>query len=157
MAEDERLMALTALGFARHRLPAGEPATVIDSLIGKISTAKAGSIVVEPIQPALATPRHIAEDVRKAVELADHFQTDRHGKEQFTPPSGSELRTLKIVGIKEARSTTPGKQVYLRVVWSGGKGSCFDKSLWQYIVPGQECQLWIQQSGSYENIVGVRV
>ena len=64
MTEDERLMNLAALGFASMRLPEGEPATIINALIAKLTNAAAIVLVgglpgVLPIAQAQKLPSQV--------------------------------------------------------------------------------------------------
>ena len=90
--------------------------------------------------------------------LRDYFQRDRKGNELSGPPEGAELKTVKIVGTQEMASKTPGKNPFLKVLFTGGQAACFDSLLFPHIVKqtGQEAALYFVKSGNYWNIVGVR-
>ena len=144
MGEDERLMLLAALGFAVIRLPQGEPATIINTLIAKLCVTPEAKAIAQPAV-APATTR-------------DYFQRDRKGNELSGPPEGAELKTVKIVGAQEMASKTPGKNPFLKVLFNGGQAACFDSLLFPHIVKrtGEEAALYFVKSGNYWNIVGVR-
>jgi hypothetical protein len=150
LAEDERLMNLAALGFALVRLPDGEPASLINGLIAKMTKAPGQGDSTSQSAPLPQTTTNTA--------VRDYFQRDRKGKEQSGPPEGAELKTVKIVGAQEMASKTPGKAAFLKVMFNGGQAACFDSLLFPHIVKqtGQEAALYFVKSGNYWNIVGVR-
>jgi hypothetical protein len=142
MTEDERLMNLAALGFASVRLPQGEPATVINDLIAKLT-----KITATPTSETVAQ-----------FTFHDYFARDRNGNIPSDPPQGAGLMTVKIVGAQETASKTPDKSSFLKVVFTGGHAVCFDSALWPHIVKqtGQDAILYVAKSGDFLNIVGVR-
>ena len=150
MGEDERLMNLAALGFALVRLPEGEPASLINGLIAKMTKAPGQSDSASQGAPLPQGETNHA--------LRDYFQRDRKGNELSGPPEGAELKTLKIVGAQEMASKTPGKNPFLKVLFTGGQAACFDSLLFPHIVKrtGEEAALYFVKSGNYWNIVGVR-
>jgi hypothetical protein len=151
--EDERLLALTALGFAIVRLPQGEPLRLIDGLINKLTRA-AGKDVAHPG----AGTASVAHPSPKPTAPQDIFQLDRKGNEQSSAPEGAELRTVKFLKAVDTPGKAGGKP-YLKVVFANGTANCFDSRLWQGIKstpPNAELSLWIVESGNYLNVVGVR-
>jgi hypothetical protein len=153
MTEDERLMNLAALGFASVRLPQGEPATLISGLIAKLQ-----KIPATPSDPDNGNFSRNLAGPSKPKPFVDYFARDRKGVVQSGPPEGAELKTVKIVSAQEKASTTAGKPPFLKVIFAGGTGHCFDSILFPHIVKqtGQEAVLYIVQAGNYLNIVGVR-
>lgn len=148
-------MNLAALGFARVRLPQGEPATILDRLIAKVTRTEAGDNpncrVADAIPGTKAQPTIPAQ-------VRDYFQRDRKGNEQTNAPADAALKAVKIVGTQTQQSKTPGKAEFLKVIFAGGQASCFDSSLFSMIIrrTGEEAALWFVQSGKYWNIVGIR-
>jgi len=84
----------------------------------------------------------------------DYFAKDRKGNIPVTPPKDAQLRTVNILQIKEVNRTTP----YMEVIFTGGKGNCFDKALWPLLKKheGRAVQIWTTVSDKYTNVVGVR-
>lgn len=149
LGEDERLMNLAALGFALVRLPDGEPASLINGLIAKMTKAPGQSDSADQRAPMPQTTTNTA--------LREYFQRDRKGNEQTNAPADAELRTVKVLQTQEM----PGKKAgtkYLKVIFRHGMASCFDAELFPHIVKqtGQDVALYFVKSGNYENIVGVR-
>lgn len=151
MTENERLMALTALGFCVVRLPEMKPRIVVADLIHKLTDA-AGQDVDPTPRERLKPPAPVPAQVR------DYFQKDRRGKEQLNAPADAELKTVKVISAQELTSSTPGKAPYMKVIFGGKQASCFDPILFPLIVrrTGEDAQFWFVQSGKYWNIVGVR-
>lgn len=150
--EDERLLALTALGFAIVRLPQGEPLRLIDGLINKLTRA-AGKDVAQPNAGTSGGHALVNQLIPQ-----DFFQLDRAGNNQTSPPEGAELRTVKFLKAVDTPGKAGGKP-YLKVVFANGTANCFDSRLWQGIKstpPNAELSLWIVESGNYLNVVGVR-
>jgi hypothetical protein len=89
----------------------------------------------------------------------DCFAIDRKGSRPSLPPTGAEMRSVRVVS---AQPSTDGK--HLKVIFAGltaaesGKANCFDAALWPLITKrvSQSAQLWVMASGNYLNIVGVR-
>lgn len=155
MHEDERLMNLAALGFASMRLPQGEPATILNGLIAKLTKANGADSELYNRAP---DPAVFHPSAPVPCEARDYFARDRKGNIPPGPPEGAELKAVKIVGTNELASKTAGKSPFLKVIFSGGQAACFDAALWPHIVKktGQDAELYFVKSGSYWNIVGVR-
>jgi hypothetical protein len=168
LADTDRCMILTALGFAAtyliaHSAPVDQQKP-INELIQRLSGAPGQDSPVnhaptKEFSPTGGVAAAAAVLAPPAPQPKDYFAADRDGNIPMTPPKGAELKTVRILQADEK----PGKNgQFLAVIFTGGKGSCFDKGLWNGIKnranKDSELGLWISKSadGKYQNIVGVR-
>jgi hypothetical protein len=179
--DSDRLMVLTALGFASmHLIAASAPIDMrrpIDALIRKLSSApgqdspqpNSGTDAARAVLAPMAQPREPqrGETITYGPAQQDYFAADRKGNISTNPPTGAELAVVPIVSAQEKPSA---KGKFLQVIFGmsaagtgaartlSGKANCFDVSLWPHIkkAQGHEAQLWIVEKGDYLNIVGVR-
>jgi hypothetical protein len=178
--DGDRLMVLTALGFASMHLMAGnvdvKMRRPIDELISRLIGANGWDGATTPQTPReILSDAHVRrdhardDDPKSGSEAAravlapapvtthDYFAADRKGNIPLKPPTGATLQTVDILTTAES----PDRK-HLKVVFKGegkaSKANCFDRELWPHIVrrTGASAQMWIVESGNYLNIVGVR-
>jgi hypothetical protein len=182
----KRLTVLHALGFMFAKLQTTPPLVtdVVMELIHELSTTSGTDdprLAQAPpwIHPALSADANAYADTAISAARAvfappqpaapmDYFQRDKKGNLQMSAPDGAELSQVKLLSAQKFAKT--GKAPYLQVLFAAGttvdgrvrpagKANCFDPDLWNPIKnrEGQVASLWIQESGNYLNVVGVRV
>jgi hypothetical protein len=157
--DDERLMMLSALGYASIPIIDKPQCWVIKQLIRKLSDVRADANRAANPQSGTEAAKAVLAPPEQGNR--EKFEDDRNGEPQTSPPEGAELKTVRILQADEDLTKT-GAPI-LKVIFSGGKANCFAKSLWGSIKPKAASQadlgLWLLRSkdGKYLNIVGVRV
>jgi hypothetical protein len=165
----DRLAVLTALGFAQMITPVKLRRPVTE-LIDRLSAANGQDAPADPLRSGTEAARAVLSPPPAASPVPttmDYFQRDKKGNLQMSAPDGAELSQVKIVSA--TKFAKAGKAPYMQVLFAAGvtfdgrvrpagKANCFDPDLWNPIKnrEGQVASLWIAESGSYLNIVGVR-
>jgi hypothetical protein len=173
-SDAKRLTVLHALGFMYAKL-ATTPKVVtetVEGLIGELSSTPGADC---PAPCALHNPASGTEAARAVLappmvdptRATDYFQRDKKGNVLMAAPDGAELSRVKIVSAQ--KFSKAGKAPYLKVIFAAGvtidgktrpagQANCFDQDLWPPIKnrEGQVAALWIQESGNYLNVVGIR-
>lgn len=172
LTDAERLMVLTALGFVSMRVPpASHPWTVIDGLIAKVThasvanerTPAGGESRTEFEHDRFGTAGPISGTGTARAVLApptpkDYFQPTKSGKAVTEAPEGAELSQVKISSVQKLKLDAK----YWTVTFThgepqtAGRASCWDAVLAEKLRGVSSAWVWIQESGNYLNIVGVR-
>jgi hypothetical protein len=160
----DRLAVLTALGFAAVITPV-KLRRPVNELIDRLSGAEGQDAAQSGTEAARAV---LAPPMVDPTRATDYFQRDKKGNVLMAAPDGAELSRVKIVSAQKLAKT--GKAPYLKVIFAAGvtidgktrpagQANCFDQDLWPPIKnrENQVAALWIQESGNYLNVVGVRV
>lgn len=166
LTDAKRLAVLHALGFMLAKLPATPPVvgeTVIH-LIYEFSTMQGADPKPEqiPMRDQAEAARAILERP-SAPTQTDYFQTTKKGTMPTAPPEGAELSQVKVISAQKLKMADK----YWTVIFAAGvtaegrarpagRASCWDSRIFEKITAGATAHLWIQESGNYLNIVGVR-
>jgi hypothetical protein len=159
LTENERLTVLCGLATFTPVITSGSYALMNEREFFAFVNRIAGNAPRETPSPnPNANAQNSGTEAARAVLAppapTDYFARDRKGNVLVAPPKGSEEKSVRILQANESTEGTPR----LSVVFTGGKGNCFDSQLWELIKRrvGQDTTLWIAKSGNYLNIVGVR-